>query len=180
MRVDAKRGDPVKPRQRWHLARNESELVYAEFQHALICLAEAFYRYIGNSLALVAGEPSLNGYDSVILHTIETQNRPKSITDIQHFTNRTDIANIQYSVRKLIRAGLIRKAPRNGKRGTSYTTTAHGRRVIARHLAERRALLAQALRDPGALLNDVRKATRVMSTLTGLYDYGSRRTTTQS
>ncbi len=41
---------------KWHLGGSEVELAFAEFQHAVICYAESFYRHIGKSLAAIAGE----------------------------------------------------------------------------------------------------------------------------
>ena len=101
---------------KWHLGGSEVELAFAEFQHAAICYAESFYRHIGMSFSTIAGEANLTGYDSVILNTIHLLDRPKSVVEIPHFTNRSDAAAIEKSVRKLMRIGLIEKAPR-GARG---------------------------------------------------------------
>src|SRR5262249_20884817 len=114
----------------WHLANSERERAFAEFQHALICLGEAFYRFIGKTLVHVTEDQNFTGYDSVILHTIHAADRPKSITELQEFTNRSDIANIQYSVRKLEHAALIEKVPRTSGRGTKYQITRNGREVV--------------------------------------------------
>ena len=43
----------------------------------------------------------------MILHAIRIGDRPKSIRELQLFTNRSDVANIQYGVKKLVAAGLI-------------------------------------------------------------------------
>lgn len=158
---------------KWHLGRSEVELAFAEFQHAVICYGESFYRYIGKSLAAIAGEPNLTGYDSVILHTIHVLDRPKSITEIQHFTNRSDIANIQYSVRKLVRAGLVEKAPRGG-RGTTYRVTPKGRRVVENFVAVRRELLGQIPQEGGRLTARLADARNMLTLMTGLYDQASR------
>lgn len=165
--------------ERWHLGQTEKEQAFAEFQHALICMSEAFYRYIGNSLSAVAGEATLTGQDSVILHTVTTQGRPKSITELQHFTNRTDVANIQYSVRKLARMGLIEKTPDTKGRGTTYQVTDKGRAIVEEHVRARRDLLEEFPDDGGTLAERLDGARNLMVMLTGLYDQASREVTTK-
>ena len=166
-------GTTDKPAAQWHLGETARDLAFAEFQHAMMCLAEAFYRYTGRSLAQITGEMNLSGQDSVILQVIHTQDRPKSIADIQQFTNRGDIANIQYSVRKLQKAGLVERA-RNEGRGTTYRLTARGREIALAYVASRRAMLEKFPEGDASLLPRVQDARDLMVILTGLYDQGSR------
>jgi predicted MarR family transcription regulator len=158
----------------WHLAGTERELAFAEFQHALICLGEAFYRFIGKTLNHVTQDPNFTGYDGVILHAIRTADRPKSVTELQEFTNRSDVANIQYSVRKLERAGLIAKVPRTSGRGTKYQVTKTGREVVHAYAEYRRALLDQFPEATERLVPRLSNARDLMVILTGLYDQASR------
>ena len=164
---------------KWHLGESEAELAFAEFQHAVICFAESFYRHVGKSLSTISGDPNLTGYDSVILHTIFAQDRPKSVTEIQHFTNRSDVANIQYSVRKLLKAGLIEKAPRGGGRGTSYRVSTRGREVAREYVLARRELLSQVPQNGGELVHRLHESRNMLTLLTGLYDQASRLMTTR-
>jgi predicted MarR family transcription regulator len=168
------------PDKQWHLGETEIELGFAEFQHAVICFAESFYRYVGKSLSMIADDPNLTGYDSVILHTIYALDRAKSITEIQHFTNRGDVANIQYSIRKLLKAGLIEKAPKGGGRGTSYRVSAKGRAVARDYVIARRALLSQVPQNGGQLVARLADARNMLTLLTGLYDQASRLMTTRA
>ncbi len=168
------------PDKKWHLGETEAELGFAEFQHAVICFAESFYRYVGKSLSMIAGDPNLTGYDSVILHTIYALDRPKNITEIQHFTNRGDVANIQYSIRKLSKAGLIEKAPRGGGRGTAYRVSAKGRAVARDYVLARRELLSQVPQNGSQLVARLADARNMLTLLTGLYDQASRLMTTRA
>lgn len=162
----------------WHLGQTEKELAFAEFQHSMICLGEAFYRYVGKAMSMIAGEANLTGQDCVILNVIQTQNRPKGITEIQHFTNRTDIANIQYSVRKLIKAGLIEKVPREQGRGTTYRVSDKGSAVVSEFLHARTELLNQFPEEERRLIERLESGKSLMVMLTGLYDQASRNLTT--
>ena len=168
-----------KSEKQWHLGETETELAFAELQHALICLSEAFYRYTGKSLSLITGDVNLTGHDSVIVHTINAMDRPKSITELQHFTNRSDVANIQYSVRKLVKAGLIKQVAKTSGRGTTYQITKKGRDVCNSYVESRKDLLAHFPQQGDELLSNVENATGIMVILTGLYDQASRLMTTR-
>jgi predicted MarR family transcription regulator len=100
--------------------------------------------------------------------------KPRSVSDLSRFTNRDDISNIQYSLRKLAAAGLIEKVPGTANRDTRYRPTAAGRALTEAMVSRRRELLI----NPSTNLKDVeaqlRAATAAMSLLTGLYDHVSR------
>lgn len=145
-----------------------------EFQHAAICYIEAFSRHIERQLISVTGNTGLSAQDCMILHAIRTGTHPKSITEVQHFLNRSDVANVQYSVKKLIKAGLLERAPRDAGRGTSYRMTHEGERVSGAYMDNRRRLIADLLQGEKTLRQDARTATRLMITLTGLFDHLSR------
>lgn len=157
----------------WHLGTTPQELAFAEFQHAMMCLSEAFFRFAGRSLAQIAGDQNMSGQDSVILQVIHSGNRPKSITDLQHFTNRTDVSNIQYSVRKLQKAGLVRRARAEG-RGAAYELTERGLDVVDAYVKSRRELLADFPEVDDRLIGRLEDARRLAVTMTGLYDQASR------
>ena len=163
----------------WHLAHTPKEAAFAEFQHALICLSEAFYRYVGKSFSLIAGQPNLTGPESILLHAIYARKRPKSMAELQHFTNRTDLANIQYSIRKLIECGLIEMAPKGKGRAISYRVTAKGKAIADRFVAARRELLDGFPDSKDSLIEHLEGAKKLMVLLTGLYDQASRNLTTQ-
>lgn len=166
--------------QPWHLAASDAERVVAEFEHALICLCEAFGRYNMQGLAGVSDEASFSGQDNMVLHIIQTLDRPKSLSDISRFMNRDDLANIQYSVRKLLKAGLIEKASDRSARGTTYRTTEDGREVVAAFVARRRDLVLAPAEEMEQLREQLRGATKVMSHFIGLYDQAARVLTTRS
>lgn len=165
---------PARPRA-MHLGRSESELALFEFQHAAICFIEAFYRHLESQLIRLTGDARMSAQDCVILHAIRLGERSKSIPDIQHFTNRTDLANIQYSVKKLVKAGLIEGARDNAAgRGTRYALTARGVALTDEYIRARQAFMRMIPVDQGQWMKELREATSVMLMLTGLYDHVSR------
>jgi predicted MarR family transcription regulator len=156
------------------LGRTERERVFLEFEQALICASEAFYRFAGIILGPDGKAHNLTGHENVILQQLMFLPRPRSVSELSRFTNRDDISNIQYSLRKLAAAGLIEKVPGTANRDTRYRPTEAGRAITEAMVGRRRELLI----DPSANLNDVeaqlRTATAAMSLLTGLYDHVSR------
>lgn len=158
-----------------HLGRSEPELALFEFQHAAICFIEAFHRHLEGQLIRLTGDARMSAQDCVILHAIRLGERAKSIPDIQHFTNRTDIANIQYSVKKLVKSGLIAVArDHTAGRGTRYALTARGMALTDEYIRARQQFMRMIPVEQGRWLKELREATGVMLMLTGLYDHVSR------
>ena len=157
-----------------HIGRTPVELALFEFQHSAICFIEAFYHHIERQLILITGDPNLSAQDCVNLHAIRLGERPKSITEVQHFSNRRDVANIQYSIRKLTKAGLVRKARRDAGRGTFYELTEHGMKITDAYVRARERMLREFLLERPAFVKDAENATKVMMMLTGIYDHLSR------
>ena len=92
----------------WHLARTPEEMNVAGIEYALIRCFEAFGHWQAECLASVA-EFSASGPENALLHMIRANDRPKSVRDLAHMANRQDVPNIQYSLRKLIKGGLVAK-----------------------------------------------------------------------
>src|SRR3954449_10131250 len=111
------------------LGRTERERVFLEFEQALICAAEAFYRFAGVALGPMGKENKLTGQENVILQQLMFTPKPRSVSDLSRFSNRDDISNIQYSLRKLCNAGLIERVPGGSPRDTRYRPTQTGREL---------------------------------------------------
>ena len=171
---DPTRKPKAPPQPDIHIGRSAMELILFEFQHSAICFIEAFYRHIERQLITVTGDPNMSAQECVILHAIRIGERPKSITDIQHFANRRDIANIQYSIRKLIKADLVQKAKRDAGRGTFYELTKYGLRITDTYVHTRARMMSEYLSEQPGFLKDAETATRLMMMLTGIYDHLSR------
>jgi len=156
------------------LGRTEREKAFFEFEQALICASEAFYRFAGATLGPTGRQHNLTGEENVILQQLMFTSKPRSVSDLSRFSNRDDIPNIQYSLRKLTAAGLIEKVPGSTNRDTRYRPTAAGRALTEGLVATRR----ERLIAPSTNITDIEKqlkaATTAMSLLTGLYDHVSR------
>lgn len=165
-----------KPTERsWHLAASKLERDVAEFELALICLAESFYRIMRQSLASELHDHSISGQDNTILQTIHTRGKPKGISDLCRLLNRDDVSNVQYSVRKLQAAGLIEKSENSAKKSTTYRTTEHGASVVDHFVSLRRELVIAAIAEQVDAPNErLTGAAQLAGILTGIYDQAAR------
>jgi predicted MarR family transcription regulator len=161
---------PLKP----PLARTERESVFMEFEQTLICASEAFYRFAGSIFGSAGAQYKLTGQECVILQQLMFTPMPRSISDLSRFSNRDDIANIQYSLRKLAAAGLIEKVPGSTNRDTRYRPSQAGRDLTEELVASRRELLIQPSFDVSDVEQKLKAATQALALLTGMYDHTSR------
>lgn len=162
------------PRVAAHLAQTPREFAITEFEQGLICAAESFFRFYGALLGRRGREHKLSGQDNVILQQILAASRPLAVTDIARFANRDDIANIQYSLKKLLKADLIRKAPHSSAREVSYVATTRAQEWTSQFLALRRQLFT----DPSAQILNFQEqlalCSKLLNTIAGFYDHGTR------
>jgi len=164
----------AEPRIARHLATTPHEFAVTRFEQGLICAAAAFYRFYGVLLGREGRVRNISGQDNAILQQIMAASRPLAVTDVARFANRDDIANIQYSLKKLLRAGLIEKAGRTSARETSYLVTELARHWTRDFLQLRRQLFT----DPAAQIPDfddqLEKSAHLLNLIAGFYDHGTR------
>jgi len=157
----------------WHLAENAHEIAIAELEYALLRASEAFQRWQSECLAVVAGR-SLSGQDNTILHVIRMHERPKGVTEIARLLNRDDIANVQYSVRKLLSAGLIERSTKGGPKNATYQMTDSGKLATDEYAQLRRNLLISLTRSVAGGDSTFHESTRTLELMTGIYDQAAR------
>ena len=113
----------------WHLAQSDVELNFTELEFAILRISAAFDRWQKDCLACCI-DGGLAGIDNAVLHIIRMHDRAKSISEDARLMNRDDISNLQYSLRKLTKAGLIERAGTgSSKRTATYQVSAEGTRV---------------------------------------------------
>jgi predicted MarR family transcription regulator len=164
--------DPAGIDYRWHLAQSPVEVATTELEFALMRTFEGFARWQSECLASVV-DLAATGPENAMLHIIRMNDRPKSIKDLARLTNRDDVPNIQYSLRKLIAAGLVERQG-SGRGGVTYSVTAEGRRVTEDYGALRRRLLIAAVAGVPGFPERLTEATRTLNLLSGIYEEISR------
>lgn len=157
---------------RWHLSETDAEVVCSELEFALMRCFEAFGRWQAECLASVS-DVAASGPENALLHSVRMNDRAKSIKELARLTNRDDIPNIQYSMRKLVAAGLIEKMG-SGRSGVTYRATPKGVRVTDDYGAFRRKLLIEQISSLPEFDVRLKEAGRVLNLLTGIYEEISR------
>ncbi len=154
---------------RWHLARNGREITVTELEFSLIRATSAFDRWQAECLAAVAHQ-QLGSTDNAILHVIRLKERPKTTTEIARLLNRDDVANLQYSIRKLQDAGLIERCRAGKRKGTSYRVTQRGKMTTEEYAVLRSNLLMNLIPSVERWDEQVQGAKRILDLMRGIYD----------
>jgi predicted MarR family transcription regulator len=157
---------------RWHLARTPLEIEVTELEYALMRSYEAFGRWQTECLANVT-DFAASGPENALLHVIRMNDRAKTIHDLAYLTNREDVPNIQYSLRKLIKGGFVVRIG-SGRTGVSYEVTPLGKEVTDRYAEVRAALLIDAVRRVPELAPRLEDAAQALELLTGIYAQSAR------
>jgi predicted MarR family transcription regulator len=157
---------------RWHLAQSTVEVETTELEFALMRAFEGFGRWQSECLANVC-DLAATGPENSLLHIIRMNERPKSIKDLARMTNRDDVPNIQYSLRKLIGAGLVMRKGA-GRSGVTYEVTEEGRRVTEDYGRVRRRLLIAAIEGVPGFAQRLDEASRTLNLLSGIYEEVAR------
>ena len=152
----------------WHLAESPVEVDTTELEFALMRTFEGFGRWQSECLASVC-DLAATGPENAMLHIIRMNDRPKSLKEIARLMNRDDVPNIQYSLRKLLRAGLIVRQGA-GRSGVTYDCTDEGRRVTDDYAILRRKLLWAEIADMPGFAQRLAEAGRTLSLLSGVYE----------
>jgi predicted MarR family transcription regulator len=157
---------------RWHLAETAAEVDFTELEFAVMRTFESFGRWQSECLASCI-DLAASGPENALLHVIRMNDRPKSVKELARLMNRDDIPNIQYSLRKLIGAGLVERSGA-ARSGVTYSVTAEGRAVTERYAALRRSLLIQAIEAVPGFRDRLADAARTLNLLAGIYEEVSR------
>ncbi|BBE70842.1 winged helix DNA-binding protein [Oharaeibacter diazotrophicus] len=157
---------------RWHLAATPAEVDFTELEFAVMRTFESFGRWQSECLAGCI-DLAASGPENALLHVIRMNDRPKSVKELARLLNRDDIPNIQYSLRKLIGAGLVERSGA-ARSGVTYSVTAEGRAVTEKYAAIRRALLLAAIEAVPGFGERLAGATQALNLLAGIYEEVSR------
>jgi predicted MarR family transcription regulator len=152
----------------WHLARTSLGVALTDLEVAGMRCQESFLRWQTECLHAVTGV-SLSGVESTLLHAIGMHERPKNIRELMQYTNRQDVPNIQYGLRKLLKFGFIVKSG-SGPKGVFYTATAEGLAVCQNFATLREKLMLRAISDNAGFERAAQTASAVLESLEHLYE----------
>ena len=165
--------------QNWHLATTDSEFRITEFEWSIVRFFEAFSRWVTTTGSVLV-DADIKFSEHLILHVIRMQNRPKTSATIARMINRDDIPNIQYSLRKLEAAKLIKKTKEKSGKTFSYSVTEAGRRATDDYADIRADLLLRAIGTISNIDERMTEMTQLLGVLTGIYEEMARSSATLS
>jgi predicted MarR family transcription regulator len=168
--------DGTLPQHRWHLAMDDFGVELTDLEYAVMRLFQSFSRWQSECLASVTGI-NMSGNENALLHIIRMHDRPKTIKDLMHLTNRQDTPNIQYELRKLIKAELIEKYG-SARNGIYYITTAKGGAVCDDYARLRSEVLLTIAKATPGIPGPATSATACLEQLEKIYEISAREVAT--
>ncbi|MDE2606483.1 MAG: winged helix DNA-binding protein [Burkholderiales bacterium] len=141
----------------------------SELEYGLIVSWNAFSRWAVRCMA-AAGVPDLTITDVLVLHHINHRARNKKLADICFVLNYEDTHVVNYSLKKLVSAGLA-VGDKTGKE-VFYRPTERGEEAVRRYREVREQCLMSSVEgEMNAHIGELARFLRVMS---GLYDQAAR------
>ncbi len=156
----------------WHLCQIDEEVAVTMIEYSFIRTFGALERWMAECQGAAAHMP-MSSTDNLVLNVIRMREAPKGISELARFLNRDDVSNIQYSLRKLQRVGLIEKNSSKKRRGASYQVTEKGRKVTDEFARLRRKLLIAAVPTLTDWEEQVATTRRVLELMQGVYENAS-------
>ena len=156
----------------WHLCQTDEEVPVTMIEYSLIRTFGALERWMAECQGAAAHMP-MSSTDNLVLNAIRMREVPKGLSELARFLNRDDVSNIQYSLRKLQRVGLIEQNSSKKRRGASYQVTEKGRKVTDEFARLRRKLLIAAVPTLTDWEEQVATTRRVLELMHGVYENAS-------
>lgn len=156
------------------LSTTEEELLVTDFEFSLLCLSEAFRRWIVSCSQQVGGS-EFGLLDALVLHVVRFRDTAKSISEIAHFLSREDPSAIQYSLRKLEAGECVVKVAGLAKRETRYEVTEKGFEQTERYAEIRRDILIRVLNSFTREKDYMEDLMDKITVMAGVYDQAALR-----
>lgn len=173
---ESKKTEPLAKQHEWHLATDEFGVELTDLEYAVMRVYQSFLRWQSECMAGVTGI-ALSGQENTLMHIIRMHDRPKTIKDLMHLTNRHDTQNIQYDLRKLIKAELIDKYG-SARTGIYYVATPTGIKVCDDYAKLRREVLLEAARNATGIPGSARAVTVCLEQMEKAYESSTREVAT--
>ncbi|MFK8050379.1 MAG: winged helix DNA-binding protein [Halioglobus sp.] len=164
---------------KWRLGGDDHSITTTEFEWAIIRFYSAFERSC-QQLGSLAGNKNLNFQELVLLHVVSMQHNPQTSTSLARQLNRDDIANVQYTLRKLQGEGLVLKNKEPRGKTYTYDITETGSVIVERYAEMRALLLTEKTNFIDHIDEKLHAANDLLSLLTGIYDDAARISATYS
>lgn len=156
-----------------YLSPNSVAATLTRLEMALLRSAAAFSRWAPELHKFATGE-QLTFQDCAIIHCIRLRGESTTLAEMLIFLHRHDLAAIQYSLRKLEKAGLVRRAKGPQRREIYYFITDKGREQTIKYADMRAHLLIKLCEEVVGFESSMTTAAAALERLTGLYDQATQ------
>ncbi|WP_028584875.1 winged helix DNA-binding protein [Desulfogranum mediterraneum] len=143
----------------------------SELEYGMITAHNCFSRWLIRCMQ-AAGYADFSPLDVLVLHNVNHRNRHKRPVDICFLLHIEDQHTVNYSLKKLVKGGLVERQ----KRGKEifYSTTEAGKEACSRYREIREKCLASAYRSLDKDGSEISEAAGLLRLMSGLYDQASR------
>ncbi len=156
-----------------YLSPNSVAATLTRLELALMRSSAAFMRWVPELHKFATGE-QLTFQDAAIMHCIRLRGGSTTLAEMLIFLRRHDLAAVQYSLRKLEKAGLVRRAKGPQRREIFYFITDKGREQTVLYAQMRARLLIKLCEDVVGFESSMATAAAVLERLTGIYDQATQ------
>jgi len=168
------RGKPEQRSSRYMTTSDEATAL-TRLELAILRVYEAFGRWAVELHKLGEEVASPVGFNDIaLLHCIRMRGHDPSVSELLHFLNRHDIANIQYSIKKLIKYGLVQTCTGTTKRESRISLTKLGVELTDLYANVRNDVLIALLRSNEGAGEQLSQAALALEHLIGMYDQATQ------
>ncbi len=153
-----------------HLA-TEQGWQFSEYEYGLIVAYNAFSRWMTRCMSAV-GFQDFNPLDVLVLHNVNHRGRAKRLVDVAFVLNVEDQHTVNYSLKKLTKAGLV-SSKKRGKE-MFYSTTDEGENACAEYGKVRELCLINPATSSNVDKDEISRTAKVLRNSSGLYGQASR------
>ncbi len=161
----------------WKLGNSKISFALTEVEWSVMRFHNAFERSC-MQIASISGCSNLNFQELVLLHVVAMQHHPQNATSLARQLNRDDVANLQYTLRKLLSEDLISKQKEERSKAINFSITETGLEVVANYAKLRDQLLTSRVGHIESIDNKLEEMSSLLSLLTGIYEDASRASAT--
>lgn len=162
-----------------HLAQDSTAAALTRLEMAIVRSSAAFARWAPELHKLISGS-QVSFQDAAILHCIRLRGGSTTLAEMMLFLNRNDLAAVQYSLRKLEKSGLVRKAKGPQRREIYYSITDQALEQTDLYAKKRHEILVSLFKDVTGLEAGMEHAAAVLERMPGIYDQATQVVLNQS
>lgn len=143
----------------------------SEFEYGLIIAYNAFSRWMIRCMS-AAGHVDFSPLDVLVLHNVNHRKREKRLIDICFVLHVEDQHTVNYSLKKLVKAGLVDRE----KRGKEifYFATKEGQAACEQYRQVREKCLTSSYRAMDKEGAEMSQSAALLRLMSGVYDQASR------